>query len=376
MSRHHVPRSRSRLAFTLVELLVVIAIIGVLVGLLLPAVQQAREAARRMQCGNNLRQLGLAMHNYHDTHGSFAPMRAGTDGPGGWGNSWMSNQQSLSAFYHMLPFFEQDAVYENAATGIQDPNNSETINPGGPHPLRPYIVWEQRIPTLLCPSDPQASKERGANAATLGKINYALCLGDQVRGTGNNWRSRYRGLYGGVNYTTSFSDIQDGASNTVAMSERAMYGAIPNAMHGGYIVDFGLNQLTSQPIVCRQAEGVDGLINGTPPSSHHRIGDSWASGHPMILGFNTILPPNAPSCAEGRGEWQDGLFTADSYHPGGVNVLMGDASVQFLADTIDTGDLSQAEVITDRYEFRQKRSPYGVWGAMGSVSGGESVSME
>lgn len=378
MSSNLSVRDGNRRGFTLVELLVVIAIIGILVGLLLPAVQAAREAARRMQCSNNLKQLGLAMHNYHAAHGSFAPMAAGTKGPGGWSNSWLSTGQRMSAYYHMLPYFEQGVIYQQAEAGMDDPQTGP-MNPGGPHSLRPYMLWEQRIPTLLCPSDP-AGFGRGANAATLGKINYGLCLGDQVRGTTGNWRKTYRGVYGGVEYTSSFRDIQDGTSTTAAISEITIYNGVPGALHGDYIVDFSVFELNDNPQLCMQAEGQGGKLNGTPPNSHHRIGDAWASGYPMILGFNTILPPNSPSCAHAKGEWQQGIFTANSYHRGGVNLLRADGSVRFMTESVDTGNLAAPGPVKpsnpNAYTIREVTSPYGVWGALGSKSGGETVSLD
>lgn len=369
MWRIHPCRRRVWRGFTLIELLVVIAIIGILVGLLLPAVQAAREAARRMQCSNNLKQLGIAMHNYHDTHRTFAPMRAGTEGPRGWPNSWLSNQGSMSAFYHMLPFYEQDALFNQARAGVPDPEQG-AMNPGGPNALQSYILWEQRIPTLLCPSD-SAGFQQGQHTQ-LGKVNYALCMGDQARGVVGNWSSRYRGVYGGgVGYTTSFSSIKDGTSNTIAMSEIAIFNGRPNALHGGYIIDFSIAQLGDSPIVCKQTEGPGGILNGTPPNSHHRVGDAWSAGYPMIQGFSTILPPNSPNCAHEKGEWNDGIFSADSYHPAGVNVLRCDGSVGFASSSIDTGNLAAPEPVKSDYSLRYQASPYGVWGALGSVAGGE-----
>ena len=370
---------RRRGAFTLVELLVVIAIIGVLVGLLLPAVQQAREAARRMQCSNNLKQLGLAMHNYESAYKVFAPLAAGHEGPGGWDNSWLSQQGRMSAFYHMLPFYEQGQIYEQALAAVPDPRSPTPIPVGGPQSMRPYVVWENRIATLLCPSDAAGFKRVGANATTHGKINYALSLGDQINGIMDNTRDRYRGVYGGQNWSSGFRDINDGTSNTMAMSEKAIYDGLPTALRGGYVIDFPWAQLSESPIICAQVPVVDGVMVGTPPPSHHRIGDMWTAGFPMILGFNSILPPNSPNCANGHGEWQNGIYPASSYHTGGVNILLCDGAVRFVTDSVNTGNLALPEPTTGgtwNLQLRQKVSPYGVWGALGSKDGGEPVPSE
>jgi prepilin-type processing-associated H-X9-DG protein len=119
-----------------------------------------------------------------------------------------------------------------------------------------------------------------------------------------------------------------------------------------------------------QAKGANGQLVGTLPASHHRDGEAWTSGFPMICGFHTILPPNAPSCAIAAGEWNEGMFSADSYHPGGVNGAMCDGSVRFFSETINTGNLGAPVPRLNSLGL----SPYGVWGALGSKDGAESVS--
>ena len=354
--RHH------QAGFTLVELLVVIAIIGVLVGLLLPAVQQAREAARRMSCSNNLKQLGLAVHTYHDTHSQFPPARGGTNEGGDWATgSWLSNQGSLSAFAMLLPYIEQDPLWQQISSGVDMPDRE--IPPNGPSPLRGnYPPYQTSIASFQCPSD---------GAVENGKINYALSRGDQISGLVGD--SDPRGVFGYYS-EIGFRDIKDGTSNTIAMSEITVYDGEPLAILGGsYITDHGTSQLSQTPIVCKQAEGPDGMMVGTPPSSHHRVGDFWAAGHTMISGFQTVLPPNSPNCANDRGEWSNGIFSAKSYHSGGAQAVMCDGSVRFVTASIDTGNLGLVEAEqSDDY----RASPYGVWGAMGSKKGGETLTQQ
>jgi len=365
-----VNRRRHVAGFTLVELLVVIAIIGVMVGLLLPAVQAAREAARRMSCGNNLKQLGLAIHNYHDTYNYFPPGRGGSNAGGDWTTgSWLSNQGALSSFAMMLPYVEQGPVWDQIQAGAKGVRMNGTadnagINPGGPNPLQPYSLYETRVPGFVCPSDGASHTVESPN----GRINYAMSYGDQIIGVVS--ASNPRGVFGN-NSRIGFRDVVDGTSNTLAMSEITSYTGEPLSILGGsYVIGHATATLSQTPVVCKQATGVQGLMVGTPPPSHNRVGTIWAAGHPLISGFNAILPPNSPSCMATHGEWNDGIFSADSYHPGGVQGLMCDGSVRFISETINTGNLAMQEASQNP---AYKNSPYGVWGALGSKAGGESV---
>jgi prepilin-type N-terminal cleavage/methylation domain-containing protein len=198
--------SRSRSAFTLVELLVVIAIIGVLVALLLPAVQQAREAARRMQCTNNLKQLGIGLHNYHDTYGAFPFRSGGTGAPDP--NTGM-HRTRLSAFVFMAPFIEQQAIYERYFSGGD-----------WRAPWDGYYNMAITTP-ILCPSD--SVQNNPADGPTIGHYSYVFSGGDSLNGTADNntnptpVEQPSRGLFAGM-MSYGFRDMIDGSSNTIAMS--------------------------------------------------------------------------------------------------------------------------------------------------------------
>lgn len=337
----------SRRAFTLVELLVVIAIIGILIALLLPAVQAAREAARRAQCSNNLKQLALALHNYHDSNRSFPFRQGGTMGSGG-------NEGRLSGWVSLLPYMEQGPLFQtisNVAT-----INGTSYPAWGPLPSNlDYEPWQAKVAALMCPSDP------GAEAAQneIGRTNYTFCIGDTV--ADSTLVKNTRGLFGYYS-ACKFRDMADGTSNTVALSERAI-GVDPMKLKGG--VAQGISGLETNPASCLATEGANGFYE-TSTTTVDWSGKRWCDGVPVFNAFTTVLGPNSPSCLAGSSETDAGIFSASSHHPGGVNAGMGDGSVRFVNDTIDTGNTSLPAVTSGP-------SPYGVWGAMGTKDGGELV---
>ncbi len=344
-----------RSAFTLVELLVVIAIIGILIALLLPAVQAARESARRSQCSNNLKQLGIGLHGYHDVMGSFPFGRGGTStGP-------LNNSTRVSGFIPMLPYIEQTAIYDQIRTG------GNGAPPYGPQGWLSWVNWNYTIPTLICPSDIHGRPAAGA----VGQNNYAFSRGDSIHGiiTSQNLRGMFMYIQ-----TVRISDVTDGTSNTIAMSERvrANFGiggsSKPSIKEGTAISLANLNtNPATNPAACF-ATATDQYFT-TPPSVKGRFGTLWTDGEPERTGFNTVMPPNGPSCvgdANVNADSSSGVYAPSSFHPDGVLGLMVDGSVRFVNDNIDTGNLGAAEV-TGGPSF------FGVWGAMGSKAGGEGI---
>jgi len=295
---------KTRPAFTLVELLVVIAIIGVLVGLLLPAVQAAREAARRMQCGNNLKQIGLATHNYEST---FKCLPAGR------------SSQGLSSHAALAPYLEQG----NAAEQI---NFTTTWNAAENALARTFLVA-----TFLCPSDPQATNPLGWGGTTY-RAN---------QGSGILWGLPPQdpadpnfGMPGpdGVFFLNSFlrfRDIGDGLSNTVAFSEHNQ-GDFSNAISSKPDTFWPKTTPANADEAFQQCEAID-------PSDlqYQRVSDV---GAPWIYGYhsNTIYfhasPPNKRSCMFPPGRI---ATTAKSLHPAGVLTARCDGSVAFMTDSVD-----------------------------------------
>ncbi len=353
--------AKSGRGFTLVELLVVIAIIGILVALLLPAIQAAREAARRSQCSNNLKQLGLALQNYHDTYGAFVYRRGGTQGI----NSNTSNRGRRSGFVSLLPFMEETTMWEQIKNGnpllVASP-------PEGPAAWGRWIYWDDAPDTLLCPSDDGYPDKNGPYNS------YAFCIGDRVQNA--NYEQRCSGIFG-VYQTVRMADITDGTSNTIAMSERLCQetlgfyrGRVP--INSGILtvehvkaVATRVLGLRNSPVLCYTTTDGKYYVNQDVQA---RFGTFWTDGQAMYVGFNTVLPPNSPACADG-GYWGDSNDLAippASRHSGGVNAVYADGSTHFVNDAIDTGDLTL-------YQPYFGQSRYGVWGALGSKAGGEST---
>ncbi len=307
-------RVRGKSGFTLVELLVVIAVIGILVALLLPAVQAAREAARRMSCTNNLKQMSLALHNYHDTYRVFPP--SGIYPRGATGDGW-----SFQA--RLLPFLEQANLQD-----LIDWNLSYAAQ---------TAVARTRVPTYLCPSETK-DYERPDGAITHYPLNYGVNVGTWFVYDPNN--GQYGNGLTGPNAQTNMASLIDGTSNTLALAEVKAWSP--------YLRDGGNPNAVGAPIPATTAATVAYGGSFKNNSGH----TEWVDGRVHQTGVTGTFPPNTlfaytdagvvydvdfNSSREGKTTNQItyAVVTARSYHPAGVNVALADGSSRFVAETID-----------------------------------------
>jgi len=345
LKRHSTSPSKG---FTLIELLVVIAIIAVLIALLLPAVQQAREAARRSQCKNNLKQLGLALHNYHDVYNTFPYRQGGTLIPGD--NGGKANWGRLSGLFGLLPYIDQAPLFNQISSPLTI--GGTTFPANGPCPWdTSYSPWSTKIPGLLCPSEsPQYQRD------SIGDNNYAFCAGDSS--TMNT--TRPRGVFG-VNSSIGMRDITDGSSNTVLMAEKAA------ALSVNDIGNVAMNASATTPNDCIAMFNKTTRQYNSGANQQHYGGNRWTDGGAPYTGFNTAMPVNGPSCAllTNPHDSDNGFYSAGSKHTGGCQVLMGDGSVRFISENINNGNRGASAISPSG------PSPFGVWGALGTCNGGE-----
>ena len=318
--------------FTLVELLVVIAIIGILVGLLLPAVQAAREAARRMSCSNNMKQLGLAMHNYHDTHLKFPPFVIRN----GQGDYW----RGYSAFSQMLPFIEQQNLSNQLSTASQNFfEHWDQPGPGG-------ALEQTRRATVagfLCPSDRQFPSTTGGWSNGPG-CNYGVSFGSTISWADyRNQNGMFRGQ-NDINADASLrmADLTDGTSNTLLASEHLTgddnNGMLMNGNSSEPRIGSGFAGAVQYPT---QAE-IEAFGQACAATTAHNSqnGNQWLAPEPTQTALNTVATPNwrFPNCqtsGSGFASDRDGIYTARSRHPAGVQCAVGDGSVRFVTDSIE-----------------------------------------
>ena len=322
-----------RRAFTLIELLVVIAIIAILIALLLPAVQQAREAARRTQCRNNLKQLGLALHNYHDAHNRF-PCDAiygylipGTDTYAPYHHTWVSA---------LLPYFDQAPLYNqidfNRPIWNQQMANGE-------------LIQSQQLAMLRCPSDGGLQNIPG-DTHGLGITNYAVSEGydwwnrgrhDRQPGspTGPDGIPIWAGGIFTPQASSTFKDITDGTSNTIAFGEVSSVGCKEGGVQ--HVNGTGKRRQGRGEAVFRSAFVGICIYSPEQNAGGRDIDNRFfvqPNGDPISGWFLQAPYAMAPHFQSSWGictEWPG----ADSYHEGGVHVCMGDGSVRFISENLD-----------------------------------------
>ena len=340
---------RDNRAFTLVELLVVIAIIGILIGLLLPAVQAAREAARRMSCKNNLKQITLALHNFHDSRREFPIGSPSKSCPGyetipGWQYRW-------GPLAMLTPYMEQFNVYESLNLEVPLYGHTGTYRgPGyGVHASN-LVPVTREIPFFYCPSDRQEKVVPVDAETEWAAGNYMACWGRSApTASGTAIFDDADGLFNNAS-AARFADVTDGTSNTAAFSE----SLLPEADVSGGTV---LTEKNKDVVIVGARSGGDPTLTvewctrfGEPVASQPRRATRWVDGFILYTAYYHWWEPNSriPDCAKWsplRSLWQ----MARSRHSGGVNVGLCDGSVRFVSETVDVE----------------------TWRALGSRNGGE-----
>jgi prepilin-type N-terminal cleavage/methylation domain-containing protein len=333
--------------FTLIELLVVIAIIAVLIALLLPAVQQAREAARRSTCKNNLKQIGIALHNYHEAYNTFpgnpiAGVSPSATHPGGPSNgsgtaeAWMA----WSGFAVLLPYMDQGPVYDQINFSYHWNVNTTAI----PN----QTMASTPIPAFLCPSDPGSGAKY---TAVMAATSYGLSAGPAASwSTGGNNPG-----FATLNRGVRVGDIVDGASNTIAASEMQIglntgmwpTGTGSQTRVNWHVVSglaappkttFFANQADANAINTYYQTCLADYDSGTGfNGSYDEQGRMWGAGRTSWGPWHsTLIGPNAgPGCDDGTSVTEVRVKDPSSYHTGGVHVLLGDGSVRFVSENID-----------------------------------------
>ncbi len=345
---------RSRRGFTLIELLVVIAIIAVLIALLLPAVQSAREAARRIQCTNNLKQIGLGLHNYESIASAFPPSNVA----GFINGAFTYNGFSVQA--RILPFMEQGVAFNaiNFSFTHRTAQNSTVVG--------------LALTCFLCPSDPNIS---GLTAFPSGVFARVPCYGvnegdwfiwNALAPSGYNNPPVTRGVFG-PNVSRRMSEFTDGTSMTLLATD--VKALNPFCQVGGQFSEANLSSPTAplpSPYASPLSVAVEytavAACNAVPPGAGHT---AWVDCNSQETGMTTAFPPNKAAINPTSGADLDiltllisknqplyGAITARSYHPGGVNALFGDGGVRFIKSTIDGM----------------------TWRSLGTIAGGEVVS--
>ncbi|QDT13865.1 DUF1559 domain-containing protein [Planctomycetes bacterium K23_9] len=393
--------------------LALVVCVGFVIALMLPAVEAARESARRMSCSNHFKNIGLAIHNYHAAYKLIPPGCGGTGLTPGH-DDW-SNQRRLSALVAITPFVEASPMWSmisnpfvtgqipkpelqkqwgmkgspdyryslNSLTTIDGPfrnaNNEYFFPSMGPAPWRAasYPAWQIGMPTYRCPAD-KLAQPFAQPSARAAASNYVVSYGDAVHEVGYEpglplaFRDQVadattqRGAFI-AGKQLRFRDITDGLSETIFMGEVVTYDGTRRAE--GAIAQ-NIPGLRDDPSLCLATVkgGIykSGIKLRMSPDGKSSRGGNWADGAISWSGFNTILPPNSPSCDTVVDFRLEGVFSASSNHRGGCHVLMGDGAVVFITNDVDVGDPSRPTVYA-KDATGETVSHAGVWRAMGTI---------
>jgi prepilin-type N-terminal cleavage/methylation domain-containing protein/prepilin-type processing-associated H-X9-DG protein len=374
---NELPRApRGRRGFTLIELLVVIAIIAVLIALLLPAVQAAREAARRVSCINNLKQIGLALHNYHQINDVFPPGGFPAYIP----NQNMGNNASPSAHARLLPFLEQQPLYD--ALNWSLPVINDPVPPGtGYAPYANSTVTITRLTAFLCPSDTPPNWNLTSASKPLPNYrapgnSYFASVGSSLEFASRQTSGPPNGPFsyvGDIGRICGIRNVQDGTSNTIGFGEwrigdgNSSLVSIPSdvifigTLPSGTARNNGTLSMPNPILVASFPAWIQSCVAGSAGGrTNHTsaLGEAWIFDITGLSFGNVLLPPNpkTPNCdsstVASNTLQNPGMWGLSSYHPGGANVVFLDGSVKFLKDSTSQqtlwalGSIAQGEVLS------------------------------
>lgn len=369
-----------------INVIVFLICTAMIAALLLPAMVRHRTAARQTACSENMKKLGLAIHNYHSAYKQMPMVCGGTTG----GETDEScNQGRISTLVALLPFVENQKLWEAIVNPYTDPASGTSFPSMGPVPwydAQVYRPWSKGPAVFRCPEasgpveKPKEQKivhtlrvEGGDNVALT--TNYVACFGDGTHNVGERVdvtdrqsilrsRAAHRGMFV-PGRAVKFRDVLDGLANTIMYSETiASVKAKADTRIAKNVA--GLND---NPSLCLTA-----VKDADSEYWDFGRGSRWCDGALPITGFQTVLPPNSPSCTSENG-MLDGVMSASSKHPGGAHALIADGSVMLIANTIDAGDSTVAGVHLDGRDMSSpgSRSPYGLWGALGTRASKEII---
>lgn len=350
---------RRRDGFSLLDLLFVIAAIIFLLLLISPVTRMSGNAARRTVCANNLRQIAIAAHAFHDAHEHF---------PAAMGRLENSDSSHVGLGRHsglilLLPYLEEQPLWEEISHPVVI-DGVQHFPAMGPAPWnRDYEPWKKQVSIFRCPTAFGVTSE-------FGQTNYAFSIGDQARRI--HQPPQLRGAFG-CGLISKLSDIGDGTSNTIAFAEIGTQ--FERSTSGQYAID------QAQSILDRPSDCLN-FTNATSSFTYKTNivlsklgrGGCWADGSAGPSLVNTILPPNSPSASIGSANMSDGFYTAGSQHPGMANVSFADGSVHVIRNDIDSGNLDSPTLTFEQLSQTEPReSPYGVWGALGTSNGADAA---
>ncbi|MDR2643418.1 MAG: DUF1559 domain-containing protein [Planctomycetaceae bacterium] len=350
--------------FTLVELLVVIAIIGVLIALLLPAVQAAREAARRSQCSNNEKQWGLAIHSFHDTYNRL---------PASSHDEIRRNKNlpTCSFIVLLLPFMEQQAYYEEVEANNSAALSSFTRTPAIFRCPSETFKGTAEVYTNYHGSRADIVSPDCENSGSPNPMSLPTPAASQIYRLPRSW------LQDGI-YETSFATITDGLSNTVAVAECILGERFNSGTTGGsYVRRLATGaggHYTTAPQTCLNLKGTNRNYASPTQALHlgHTVGCSAFYPYVHQSWCHTLLPPNSPSC---HADWHKALISTSSNHNGGINVCLLDGSVRFINETINTENLNRASTSLSQPQDASGIFSYGIWANLGAINDGQAVTI-